>query len=71
MLLVLNNLIKGNLATHVLPFLQLGLNDRRTFIDVGNAYTHMSDISEQILHDYPPTTFMAIVRWGACKIVLY
>ncbi len=59
MLLVFNNMIKGNLATHVLPFLQLHLNDRRTFIDVGNAYTHMPLISKQILHDYPPTTFMA------------
>ncbi len=71
MLLVLNNLIKGDLATHVLPFYQLGLNDRRTFIDVGNAYTHMPHISKQILHDYPPTTFMAIECWDACKIVLY
>ncbi len=71
MLLVFNNLNNGNFATHVLPFLQLGLNDRRTFIDVGNGYTHMPHRSKQILHDYPPTTFMAIERWDACKIVLY
>jgi len=71
MLLVFNNLIKGNLATHVLPFLQLGLNDRRTFIDVGNAYTHMPHIFKQILHDYPSITFMALERWDACKTVFY